>query len=53
VGWKADSVAKSRDRNMVVRSSIEKVVSRPKERERERDVLVGICGVWNPSWESR
>jgi hypothetical protein len=39
---KADSVAKSRDRKMVVRSSIERVVSRPK---RERGVRVGIYGV--------
>lgn len=33
VGWKADSLAKSRVRKMVVISSIERVVSRPRERE--------------------
>jgi hypothetical protein len=38
VGWKADSVAKSRDRKMVVRSSIEKVISRPRERPTGRDL---------------
>ena len=36
VGWKADNVAKSKVRKMVVRNSIERVVSRPRERERER-----------------